>query len=281
MSSFLRALAAGPVLLMDGAMGSELIRAGLRPDGSAAAWNLSHADIVLGLHRAYRQAGADCLLTNSFQLNPLSLRRHGLLESLSELGAAAVRLARAGGARFVLASIGPFVDPPDMTEFADRRQLRSVLAALDGVDAFLFETCSSPRALAAVEYAFHEAPETQGVPLLLSLAYRRGKGGRPETFSGHAPETFARHAARHGVAALGVNCGLDIDMTEIVEIVRRYRDVTDLPLFARPNAGTHGERTPEEMAAQLPELLEAGVRMVGGCCGTTPKHIAAFRRMLG
>ncbi len=167
-----------------------------------------------------------------------------------------------------------------MTEFADRRQLRPVLAALDGVDAFLFETCSSPRALAAVEYAFHEVPEAQGVPLLLSLAYRRGKGGRLKTFSGHAPETFARHAERHGVAALGVNCGRDIDMPEIVEIVKRYRRETDLPLFARPNAGTDGERTPEEMAARLPELIAAGVRMVGGCCGTTPAHIAAFRRML-
>jgi 5-methyltetrahydrofolate--homocysteine methyltransferase len=279
-SAFLRALTAGPVLLMDGGTGSELIRAGLSPSGCAAAWNLSHPDTVLDLHRAYRRAGADCLLTNSFQLNPLALRRHGLLDALTEMGEASVRLARKAGARFVLASIGPIVNPPDMTEFTDRRQLRPVLAALDGVDGFLFETCSSPRTLGAVEYAFHELPETQGVPILLSLAYRRGKAGRLETFSGHPPETFARHAERHGVAALGVNCGLDIDMPESIEIVKRYRDVTDLPLFARPNAGSHGERMPEALAARLPELLAAGVRMVGGCCGTTPRHIEAFRQVL-
>src|SRR5262249_34900743 len=155
---------------------------------------------------------------NTFQLNPLGLRRHGLLDSLPAFGEAAVRLARSAGARFVLGGIGPVVDPPDLTEFLDRAELPPVFAALDGVDAFLFETCSSPRALAAVEYAFHEIPAAQGVPLLLSLAYRKGKAGRLETFSGHTPETFARHAERHGVAALGVNCGLDIDLPEIIEI---------------------------------------------------------------
>ena len=125
-------------------------------------------------------------------------------------------------------------------------------------------------------------------PLLLSLSFRRTPLGRLVTFSGHAPETFARHAERHGVAALGVNCGRDIDMDDIIEVVRRYRAVTDLPLFARPNAGTptkQGDRwiyphTAEAMAARLPELLEAGVNMIGGCCGTTPEHIAAFRTMI-
>jgi 5-methyltetrahydrofolate--homocysteine methyltransferase len=96
-------------------------------------------------------------------------------------------------------------------------------------------------------------------------------------------------AEQNGVAALGVNCGRDIGMDEVIEIIRRYRQVTKLPLFARPNAGTpqrEGERwvypqTPEMMAERLPELFEAGATMVGGCCGTTPEHIAAFRRMLG
>ena len=135
-----------------------------------------------------------------------------------------------------------------------------------------------------MQYAFHRAAEIE-TPLLLSLTYLRSPAGRLATFSGHAPETYARHAERHGVAALGVNCGRDIGMDEIIEIIRRYRRETDLPLFARPNAGTparEGDRwiyphTPEAMATRLPELLEAGVNMVGGCCGTTPEHIAAFR----
>jgi 5-methyltetrahydrofolate--homocysteine methyltransferase len=139
--------------------------------------------------------------------------------------------------------------------------------------------------LTAVQYAFHRVPEVEATPLLLSLTYRRAPSGQFVTHSGHAPETYARHAEKHGVAALGVNCGRDIGMDDVIEIIRRYRDHTDLPLFARPNAGTptrEGERwvyphTPQTMAERLPELLEAGVRMVGGCCGTTPAHIAAFR----
>ncbi|MGH7225342.1 MAG: homocysteine S-methyltransferase family protein, partial [Gemmataceae bacterium] len=164
------------------------------------------------------------------------------------------------------------------------KDLGRVLSSLDGVDGFLFETCSSPRVLSAVQYAFHRICEVE-TPLLLSLTYLRSSSGHLVTFSGHAPETYARHAERHGVAALGVNCGRDIDMDDIIDIISRYRAVTDLPLFARPNAGTpikQGERwiyphTPEAMAARLPELLEAGASMVGGCCGTTPQHIAAFR----
>jgi methionine synthase I (cobalamin-dependent) len=108
------------------------------------------------------------------------------------------------------------------------------------------------------------------------------------TSSGHSPEWFANRARDWGLAALGVNCGRDIGMDEVIEIIRRYRRVTDLPLFARPNAGTpvrQGKRwvyphTPERMAARLSELLEAGVCMVGGCCGTTPEHIAAFKPII-
>jgi 5-methyltetrahydrofolate--homocysteine methyltransferase len=120
------------------------------------------------------------------------------------------------------------------------------------------------------------------------LTYRRDASGRLVTHSGHAPETYARHAESHGVAALGVNCGRDIGMGDIIEIIRRYRHETDLPLFARPNAGTPTKQgdswvyphTPVAMAARLPELLEAGASMIGGCCGTTPEHIAAFRAVI-
>jgi 5-methyltetrahydrofolate--homocysteine methyltransferase len=165
--------------------------------------------------------------------------------------------------------------------------LGRILASLEGVDGFLFETCSSPRALSAVQYAFHRIAGIEA-PLLLSLSYHRQHGGRLVTISGHAPETFARHAECHGIAALGVNCGRDVSMDDIIEIIRRYRAETDLPLFARPNAGTptkQGDQwiyphTPEATTARLSELLEAGVSIVGGCCGTTPAHIAAFRTVI-
>jgi 5-methyltetrahydrofolate--homocysteine methyltransferase len=290
MSRLLEALRSGRVLLMDGAMGTELQRAGLQPGECGEAWNLTHPERVRAIHQAYVGAGAEVLLTNTFQAHPSHLTRFGLKDRLQEINRQAVGLARkvAGRSRFVLGSIGPLLDSLGGTEFSDLKSLGRVLASLENADGFLLETCSSPRALTAVRYAFHRVAEVEATPLLLSLTYRRDPSGRPVTYSGHAPETYARHAESHGVAALGVNCGRDIGMDDIIEIIRRYRSETDLPLFARPNAGTptkQGDRwvyphTPEAMAARLPELLEAGVSMVGGCCGTTPEHIAAFRSVI-
>jgi 5-methyltetrahydrofolate--homocysteine methyltransferase len=286
MSRFLKALRSGRVLLMDGAMGTELQRAGLQPDECGEAWNAKRAGSVGAVHDSYVAAGAEVLLTNSFQSHPAHLAHYGLEDGLKEINGNAVRLARqaAGRSRFVLGDIGPLLDVDERTEFPDFKVLAQVVASLESVDGILFETFSHPRVLSAVEYAFHRVVEVE-TPLLLSLSYHRSLAGQLVTFSGHAPETFARHAEDHGVAALGVNCGRDIDMNDIIEVIRRYRAVTDLPLFARPNAGTptkDGKRwiyphTPEAMATRLPELLEAGVSMVGGCCGTTPEHIAAFR----
>jgi 5-methyltetrahydrofolate--homocysteine methyltransferase len=289
MTAFLNALRSGRVLLMDGAMGTELQRAGLRPDECGELWNLTHPDRVRAVHDRYVAACAEVLLTNTFQSNPPQLARFDLADRLEEINCQALWLARkaAGRSRFVLADIGPILDTAGKTEFADYKALARVLTPFDGADGFLFETCSSPRALSAVRYAFHRVTEVE-TPLLLSLSYRRTPSGELATHSGHAPETYARHAESHGIAALGVNCGLDIGMEEIIEVIRRYRRETDLPLFARPNAGTPTKQgdhwvyphTPDAMAVRLPELLEAGVSMVGGCCGTTPEHIAAFRTVI-
>jgi 5-methyltetrahydrofolate--homocysteine methyltransferase len=258
---------------------------------------------VFSIHQRYAAAGATVHLTNTFQSNPLRLAQVGLDHRLEAINRAALQLARqAAPTGFILGDIGPILAPGSGTEFADLDLLGRVLASLRGVDGFLFETCSSPRALDAVSYARGRSPllkcragfagghvsEIEDTPLLLSLAYLRSPSGQLVTISGHGPEVYAEQAARHGVTALGVNCGRDIGMAEVIEVVRRYRAVTDLRLVARPNAGTpvrssegwvypHG---PEDMAEQLPELLEAGVRMVGGCCGTTPSHLAAFRAVV-
>jgi methionine synthase I (cobalamin-dependent) len=283
MSRFLDALHSGRVLLMDGAMGTQLQRMELGPDECGESWNVKRAGSVRAVHDSYVAAGAKVLLTNTFQANPSHLARFGLEDRLEEINGNAVRLARkaAGGGRFVLGDIGP------ITALGNFKDLTRVITSLDGVDGILFETWSHPCVLSAMEYAFHRIVEVE-TPLLLSLSYQRTPSGQLVTISGHSPETFARHAEHHGAAALGVNCGRDIDMDDIIEIVRRYRAATDLPLFARPNAGTptkHGDQwiypqTPEAMAARLPELLAAGVSMIGGCCGTTPEHIAAFRKVI-
>jgi 5-methyltetrahydrofolate--homocysteine methyltransferase len=269
-------------------MGTELYEAGLEPDECGEAWNLSRPGRVLAVHRSYVEAGARCLLTNTFQANPCTLVRHDREDDLEAIAAAAVRLSRSavGSGGFVLADVGPVLIAPEDSDFSDWSDLaRTALAFPPGIDGILLETCSSPRALRAVEFLRRRVLEDD-VPLLLSLAYLRRPDGALVTRSDHAPETFARHAESHGAAALGVNCGRDIDVDDAAEVVRRYRAAgCTLPLLARPNAGTPKRvdgrleypRSPADMAARLRPLLDAGAAMVGGCCGTTPRHIAAFR----
>ncbi len=280
MSRFLEALHSGRVWLMDGAMGTELQRAGLEPGACGELWNVSEPERVRAIHRAYLEAGAQLLLTNTFQANPAALAKRGKSGQLEAINRAALELARsvAGPDRFVLADIGPIGHEWRKEEMAQ------VVQSVRGADALLLETYSDLHALWAVKYAC--LPSLEGsVPVLLSITYRRMADGVLTTQGGQPPEVFGRLAQQYGVTALGVNCGRDIGMDEIIDIIRRYRQVTDLPLFARPNAGTPervGDRwvypqTPEAMAGQLPQLLEAGVAMFGGCCGTTPAHIAAFR----
>jgi 5-methyltetrahydrofolate--homocysteine methyltransferase len=288
MSRFLDALRSGRVLLMDGAMGTELRLAGLGDREPGEAWNLTHPERVAAVHRSYAAAGATVHLTNTFQAYPdrfQGMNRPDLPRMFRTCRAGVMLASETTGAEgFVLADLGP---PPGplAREFAVLGGVTLAVHFTQPVDGVLLETCSTPRARFAVVRALRVCG---GAPVLLSLTYRHDDEGQPVTVSGHPPAWFARRAARWGLAALGVNCGREITVADCAAVVRQYRDHTDLPLFARPNAGTpnrvgdgwvypHG---PEEMAGQLPELLEAGVSMVGGCCGTTPEHIAAFRRVV-
>jgi len=282
MSRFLDALRSGRVLLMDGAMGTELQRAGLKDGECGDLWNLTHPESVRAVHQAYVDAGAEVLLTNTFQGHPEALQRHGTPRtSMQAYNRAALALARGASrsGQLVVGDIGPWSKTPFFEKY-------SVVRSLSQSDAILLETFSEWSALGDVYW--NSAYLGRRMAFLLSLTYHRNEAGKLVTYSGDSPEHFAMFARGCKVAALGVNCGHDVGMDETIEIIRRYRSVTDLPLFARPNAGTPTRvgdqwvypRTPEMMAERLPELLEAGVCMVGGCCGTTPPHIAAFRKII-
>jgi 5-methyltetrahydrofolate--homocysteine methyltransferase len=285
MSRFLDALRSGRVLLMDGAMGTELQRAGLADGERGETWNLSQPERVRSIHRSYAAAGAEVLLTNTFQADPGNLQRPGLGDLPIQIWRAAVDNARAGSAcdGFVLADIGPFelVEWPE-----DGRPLVNAGSSCDGI---LMETISSFDRATSFSLLFRGQREPP-IPFLLSFTFLKDADGKIQTVPGQPPERCAWLARKLGASAVGVNCGRDIGMTEVIEVVRSYRQHLGdrLPIFARPNAGTPERvggqwvypRTPESMAERLPELLEAGVNMVGGCCGTTPAHITAFKRVV-
>jgi 5-methyltetrahydrofolate--homocysteine methyltransferase len=287
MASFLETLRSGRVLLMDGAMGTELQRAGLHKGARGELWNLQQPERVRAIHQDYMAAGAECLLTNTFlALAQMLTGRPRDAEQTSAILDVGLQLARSacGPHGFVLADIGPVLEGFGCADLLANKPLVRVVRSMRRADALLLETYSSPGVIEAVRF-LHEVAAEADTPILLSMTFLRTSTGEPRTFSGHWPESFA--SIPH-IAALGVNCGRDIGMDKVIEIIRRYRKVTDLPLFARPNAGTPTRvrnqwvypHTPQDMAARLPELLEAGVAMVGGCCGTTPEHIAAFRPII-
>ncbi len=293
MSRFLEALRSGRVLLMDGAMGTELIRQGLQPGENSATWNILHPERVRAVHQAYVDAGAEVLLTNTFQSNPFALAEQGFEQQLESINQNAVALARsvAGPDRFVLGDVGPLMalaDEANRTFESLSGMMAQIVRSLRGADAILCETWYDGSLLVNTSLE-RTAIVFYGMPVLISFTYSRGpiQEVPPDTRDGWAPEhlNWLLMGQTTGWTALGINCGQNISIADCATILRRYRDNTKIPLFARPNAGTpvkDGDQwryphTPTIMAERLPQLLEAGVSMVGGCCGTTPEHIAAFR----
>jgi 5-methyltetrahydrofolate--homocysteine methyltransferase len=282
MSRFLDALRSGGVLLMDGAMGTELQRAGLKPGECGELWNITHPEKVRAIHQAYVDAGAEVLLTNTFQANPAALQRHDLAGQLGMICQAAVELAReaAGPDGWVLADVGPCQVDKDPTSLAI---LVNALSAA-GPDGFLVETYSNPDDLVRLLKLLSSDPRKR-LPVLVSFTYWHDRSNRVRTIDRISPGMMARWVEDRSIAALGLNCGRDIGLPQVLEIVEAYRDNSWRRVFARPNAGTPNQvedrwvypHSPQYMASWLPELLTAGVSMIGGCCGTTPAHIAAFK----
>jgi 5-methyltetrahydrofolate--homocysteine methyltransferase len=276
-------------------MGTQLQQAGLEPGGCGEAWNVDHPERILSIQQAYVEAGCDLLTTNTFGASRIMLERHGEAERLAEIHRAAVALARqAFGERhgFVVGDIGPFGGllepygevPPDHVEAAFAEQAGLLVEA--GVDAIVIETQT---ALEELVIGIRAARAAGAACVIGSVAFDRTQDGEDlRTMMGIAPEQAAEFMTQQGVDIVALNCGTGIDMSQAKTVVRRYREATPLPIMVQPNAGQPVlenlqvlyKQTPEEMASALPEVLQAGARIVGGCCGTTPAHIGRFRALL-
>jgi methionine synthase I (cobalamin-dependent) len=278
-----RLLADGPVIT-DGGWGSQFLELGLAAGELGDAWNLTHPDRVEAIPRAYAAAGSQVILTNTFSANRITLTGHGLEGRIQEINESGVAISQraAGGSARVFGSIGPTgkllvtgdVTAEQLTEVY-REQVGFLAGA--GVEAIVIETMAD---LAETTLAIQAARET-GLPVVACLAYASGKN-RDRTMMGVTPEQAVEALTAAGADVIGANCGQG--MSGYVEICRRLRAVTDRPLWIKPNAGlpelvdgrTVYRTTPEEFAAQVPALLDAGANFVGGCCGTTPDYIRAI-----
>ena len=294
MKPLLETLAERP-LLADGAMGTQLHAAGLEMGQCGEHWNLIHPDRVLAIQKSYVEAGSDCLITQTFGASAINLERHGLAGSAEAINRAGVEIARRafdGRPGYVLGDIGPFgglLKPfgtvtVEQARDAFRQQATALAGA--GVDGIIIETQTS---LDELGLAIEAAREAGAACIIASVAFDITRNGRDaRTMMGVNPEMAAEFIQASGAHVVATNCGKDVDIAWMAKILERYRKVCSLPLMAKPNAGTpvleEGrwvyKQSPEEMAAGVKGLLDAGARIIGGCCGTAAAHIALFRVVL-
>jgi len=285
---FVQVAREGRTLIFDGGMGTELERRCLHPGPEAG---VAAPEVVQAVHQAYVQAGADVLLTNTLTANRLALERSGAADKVREYnsaGAAICRRAAAGRAYVAgdMSSTGQFLAPyGDYTEdqFLEVFSEQARVLADSGVDLIIIETMTD---LAETILAVGACKSATSLPVIASMSFDPGAAG-PRTMMGNDVESCARSLAEAGADVVGANCG-GITPEQMAGIIAQMRGVTDLPLIAEPNAGLPelvGGRAvfrlpPEEFAEGAMRCVEAGAQLIGGCCGTTPAHIAALRKAL-
>jgi methionine synthase I (cobalamin-dependent) len=281
----------GPVIA-DGAMGTMLFANGLQFGDPPETWNLAHPDVIRRIQRAYLEAGSQILLTNTFGGNRARLRLSGHGDRVDDLNRTAAILLRAeveaaGGHALVAGDIGPtgeIVEPLGTLAYDEavdifREQAASLVAG--GVDLIWIETMSDLSEIrAAIEGVRRASP---GIALVTTMTFDT----RGHTMMGVSPEQAVEALAAWGADAIGGNCGNGPD--EMLGVIQRmHAAAPGITLVAKSNAGMPElvdmravyRADPATMAGQVIEMHQAGARIVGGCCGSTPDHLAAIARAL-
>jgi len=293
MSRIIEWLAQSPVLLADGAMGTMLFAAGLESGAPPELWNVEYPERVRAIQRAYLQAGSQIILTNTFGGTRYRLGMHGLEARVIELNRAGAEIARAevdaaGGRALVAGDIGPsgeILMPVGTLEFDDAvnafaEQAEGLIAG--GVDLIWIETMADLEEVrAAIEGVRRVSAE---IPIVATMTFDT-KG---RTMMGVTPEVAVQTISGWGVIATGGNCGNGPD--EMLQVIQKMHAVRpDVVLVSKSNAGKPeiGEEGkvvyragPAEMATYAIEMKNAGARIIGGCCGSSPAHLQAMAQVL-
>jgi len=287
MSEFLKWLNSGKVLVADGATGTNLQARGLPQGMSGEMWVKNQPDQIIKLHQDFIEAGAQIILTSTFNASPLRLEGTELAGLTMEINHLAVNLARQaiagrpvlvggsmGPSGKLLKPFGPLSEQEAIDSFAEQAR------ALDqsGIDLIAVETQFD---ISEAIMAVIGIRSVTNLPLVATFSFDRGT----RSMMGAKPSQVAEELAKMDVNVLGINCGRSL--ADNLMALKELRSSTDLPIWFKPNAGlpqidsqgnTYYNVTPQEMSAQVPEMLSAGAQIVGGCCGTTPDHLREIAR---
>ena len=279
----------GKILVSDGAWGTFLHAKGLKPGQCPELWNIEHADEVFDIAKSYIDAGADMVETNSFGGSSFKLIHYGLADRASELNQAAAAISRrAAGDKFVLGSVGPTgkilmmgeVTPEEVYE-----SFKEQVIALEkgGADAIIIETFTD---IDEARLAIKAAKENTSIEVICTMTFERTVDGEYRSMMGVSPTEMMQELVPEGVDIIGANCGNGIEgMIRIVKEIRLCNAV--IPVLIHANAGmpvyddgkTVFPETPEQTASYVKAIIDAGVNIIGGCCGTTPEHIRQIARV--
>jgi len=275
------------VVLFDGAMGTMLYERGIFINRSFDETNLSNPSMVERIHREYIEAGADVIETNTFGANRYKLKLHRLEERLAEINRRGAEIARAaaGGDRLVAGSIGPLgikIEPWGPTSFDEAAEAFAEQAAAlqeGGVDLFSLETFAD---LNEIHQAIRGVRSVSGLPVVAQMTLQPDGSG----LYGTSPAEFARRLAGWKADVVGINCSVGPKV--MLDSVEKMVGAVDTYISVQPNAGipqsVEGRNiylvSPEYLAEYARRFVQVGVRVVGGCCGTTPAHIRAVRDAL-
>lgn len=285
------AVKTGKILVSDGAWGTLLQLKGMQPGQCPDLWSVERFDEVVDIAKRYLYSGADMVKTNSFGASRIKLEFYGLADRASEINEAAARASRfaAGEKAWVLGSIGPtgkMLLMGDVTEQQMYESFKEQAVALErgGVDAACIETMSDTEEACL---AIKAAKENTDLEIICTFTFDKTARGGYRTMMGVTPEMALDAAKEAGADIVGTNCGNG--MERMIEIVAEMRKTDkSIPLLVHANAGLpqriNGSvvfpDTPQDMAMLAPELAAAGANIIGGCCGTTPEHIAAIKQSL-
>jgi len=291
MSKIIQEIQKGRVLVSDGAWGTFLQKKGMKPGECPEEWNISRPDDVFEIAQSYVDAGADMIETNSFGGNYFKLKNYGLESRVFEINKAAAEISRkaAGADLFVLGSVGPTGKLLMMEEVTEDElysvfKEQSIALEAGGADAIVIETMTD---LEEARIAVKAAKENTSCEVICTMTFDKIIGGEYRTMMGISPTEMTEALVEAGADVIGANCGNGIaDMIGIVKEIRLINAI--VPILIHANAGMphyhDGETTfpesPEDMAARVKEIVEAGANIIGGCCGTTPDHICEVRRVV-